>query len=191
MQNLGRDIAQHFYAMVVDKGPKDWLWRTTKESLRKEKYIQQTDKPQQVIQQIASLIAKEGTLQPGNPTARLCVLYSGKAKSLHKGSLMWRPIMVYWEPQIRKCDLLMVARAYTCFWQNLITDISNSFQVLRVKDVAAWLDWVNKSGLTAFICITKLDCKFNKVQTGWIQDHMTQSIGFLAKCKRWCVCEIS
>ena len=103
---------------------------------------------------------------------------------------MWGPIAAYPEPQIRKRDLRTAARAYTCFSKHLISEIPNIFEVLRVNDVAAWLEWVNRQNMT---CITELDCKqqFNKIQPTWIDNHMSEGIDFLAKHRRWRMTEVT
>ena len=115
-----------------------------------------------MVTETAALIKEHGWNT--NARARLCVLYIiGKAKSLQKERWLWRPIAAYPEPQIRKCDLRTAARACTYFLKHLISEIPNSFQVLCVNDVAAWLEWVNRQNM---MCITELDCKeqFNQIQ---------------------------
>ena len=45
-----------------------------------------------------------------------------------------------------------------------VTEVPNGFQVLKVSDVAAWIEWANREQMCS---ITELDCKeeFNKNQT--------------------------
>ena len=132
---------------------------------------------------IRALITEQGW--NANPRARLCVLYIiGKAKSLIKGHWLWRPIVVYPEPQIRKRGLRTAARVFTCFLKHLVQEIPNSFQVPRVNDVAALVQWANQENMC---CIVELDCKeqFNKIQPKWIGEHMSEGVAFLTKRRRW------
>ena len=82
------------------------------------------------------------------------------------------------------------ARAYTCFLKHLITEIPNRFQVLKVNDVASWMEWVNQQGMKL---VTELDCKepFNKIQPGWVDKHMSEGIPFLTKRRRWRKAEVT
>ena len=188
-------IADHLVVRIVDKGTgelwgfcRHWLWKTTEEFLRKENYIPSDATPEQVTSEIAKLVSSKGWNT--NSKARMCALYIiGKAKSLIKLQWLWRPIAAYPEPQIRKRDLRTAARAYTCFLGHLIREIPNSFQVLRIHEVADWVAWANRKGLH---CVAELDCKeqFNKVRPEWISTHLEQGIAFLSKRKRWRMKEV-
>ena len=115
---------------------KHWLWKQTEQFLVKEQYSSCTETPDKVREATAALISERGW--NANPRARMCVLYIiGNAKSLLKGQWLWRPIAAYPEPQIRKLDLRTAARAFTCFLKHLIQEVPNSFQVMRVNDVAS------------------------------------------------------
>ena len=101
MRNTVDTVSKHMYARVVDKGAGElwgfyqhWLWGKTEEFLRKEKYLTSTSTPEQVVAETTALIKEKGW--HANPRARFCVLYIiGKAKSLQKGQLLWRPIAAY------------------------------------------------------------------------------------------------
>ena len=190
------ELSEHMYVRIVDKGAgvlwafcKHWLWKQTEQFLVKEQYSTCAETPDAVRQATAALICERGW--NANPRARMCVLYIiGKAKSLLKGQWLWRPIAAYPEPQIRKLDLRTAARAFTCFLKHLIQEVPNSFQVLRVNDVASWVTWAGKQRLTH---ITELDCKeqFNKIKPSWIDEHLKEGIAFIAKRRRWRMSEVT
>ena len=103
---------------------------------------------------------------------------------------LWMPAAAFPKPQIRKRGLRTAARAYTCFLKHLITEIPNSFQALKVNEVAAWLAWVNQQNMNSD---TELDCKeqFNKILPSWVDSHMSEGIGFLTKHRRWRMAEVT
>ena len=54
----------------------------------------------------------------------------GKAKSLLKGTILWRPIAAIVQPQIQRFYLRNAARAFTLFLRLLVEEITASFLVL-------------------------------------------------------------
>ena len=189
-------VTKHLYVRVVDKGAgelwgfcKHWLWNQTEQFLRTEKYITSDATPEENMAETAELIKEWGW--NANPRARFCVLcIIGTAKSLQKGLWLWWPIAAYPEPRTRKRDLRIAARACTCFLKHLMIEIPNNFQVLKVNDVAAWLEWVNQQNMRS---VTELDYKeqFNKIQPGWVDSHMSEGIDFLTKRRRSRMTEVT
>ena len=73
--------------------------------------------------------------------------------------------------------------------QYMIQEIPNCCQCLRVNDIAKWLRFVDRLGLTV---ITELDCKeqSNKIQPQWIESHMREGSEFLTCKRRWRMGEV-
>ena len=188
-------ISEHCYVRVVDKGSgelwgfcKWWLWGVVEEFLRTEGYIPVQADADTVRQEVADLISEKGWGL--NHKGRMCILYViAKAKSLRKGTMLWRPIAAYPEPLLPKKRLRLAARAMTRFLKYIIDEIPNSFQCLRVNDVAQWLRFIDTLGLTT---VTELDCKeqFNKIKPQWIEQHMTEGAAYLTAKRRWRMGEV-
>ena len=83
---------------------------------------------------------------------------------------------------MRKRDMCTTARAFTYFLTHLIQKIRNNLRVLRVNDVAAWVQWANRENMCS---ITKLGCKegFNKIQPKRIGEHMSEGNSY--DCGGW------
>ena len=77
----------------------------------------------------------------------------------------------------------------TWFLNYTIDEIPNSFQCLRVNDVATWLRSIDTLGLTP---VTELDCKeqCNKSKPRWIEQHMTEGAAYLTAKRRWRMGEV-
>ena len=77
---------------------------------------------------------------PMNPSRCLLLLYlSGKAKSILKCRILWRPIAAVVEPQVQRFYLRTAARAFTLLLRILTEEIKALFLVLNIIGLQPWI----------------------------------------------------
>ena len=141
---VAQSLSSVAYIRIADKSSAmlfgfchQWVWDATIEFLSNEGYTHQLLTHAHRIHKALKHIVKKNSW-PANPSSVLPVLYLiGKAKSLVKCSILWRPIAAVVEPQIQRFDLRMAARAFTLL-RTLISEIPGCFLVLRISDMNDW-----------------------------------------------------
>ena len=141
---------------------RQWVWDQTIAFLEKEKYSAQSlDSTDRILSSLHRIIRQNKW--PANPSRCVPLLYLlGKAKSLLKGTILWRPIAAIVQPQIQRFYLRNAARAFTLFLRLLVEEITASFLVLRICDLQPWVHGLSDWGCTQ---IAECDCsgQFNNV----------------------------
>ena len=168
--SIHQDCRQKFRHAVRFLSPcHQWVWDATIEFLSNKGYTHQPLTHTQRIHKSLKHIVKKNSW-PANPSSLLPLLYLiGKAKSLVKCSILWRPIAAVVEPQIECFCLRMAARAFTLLLRTLISEIPGCGLVLRISDMNDWFH-----GLSEWECqvIAEAIClgQFNNIKP---QDVMT------------------
>ena len=141
---------------------RQWVWDQTAHFLLSEKYDPQplTDSTR-ISASLRRVIRKNRW--PVNTSRRLPLLYLlGKAKSLLKRHILWRPIAAIVEPQVQRFYLRTAAGAFTLLLRLLTEEITASFLVLKITDLQPWVH-----GLSDWDCevIGECDCsgQFNRI----------------------------
>ena len=122
---------------------------------------------------------------PVNSSRTLPLLYLlGKAKSLIKQCILWRPITAVVEPPIQRFFLRTAARAFTLLLNLLVQEITAPFLVLRIHDLQPWIHGLLEWGCTA---VGECDCsgQFNNVTPQSVMSDLTESVKWLATKRRW------
>ena len=96
-----------------------------------------------------------------------CSNVFGKAKSISLPCVLWHPIATISQPFISRRTLHIAAQAFTCFLRCLVEEIIASIRVLRMSDIAPWVNELSNWGVT---CTGEADCK---EQFGWIKPATT------------------
>ena len=163
---------------------RQWVWDQTIAFLEKEKYSAQSlDNADQILSSLHRIIRQNKW--PANPSRCVPLLYLlGKAKSLLKGIILWRPIAAIVQPQIQRFYLRNAARAFTLFLRLLVEEITASFLVLRICDLQPWVHGLSDWGCTQ---IAECDCsgQFNNVTPLSVMQDMSAAIKWLAAKRRW------
>ena len=163
---------------------RQWVWDQTIAFLEKEKYSAQSlDNTDQILSSLHRIIRQNKW--PANPSHCVPLLYLlGKAKSLLKGTILWRPIAAIVQPQIQRFYLRNAARAFTLFLRLLVEEITASFLVLRICDLQPWVHGLSDWGCTL---IAECDCsgQFNNVTPLSVMQDMSAAIKWLAAKRRW------
>ena len=132
-----------------------WVWDSAIEFLSNEGYTHQPLTHAKRIHKSLKHIVKRNSW-PANPSSVLPLLYLiGKAKSLVKCSILWRPIATVVESQIQRFYLRMAACTFTLLLKTLISEIPGCFLVFRISDMNDWFH-----GLSEWDCqfIAEADC---------------------------------
>ena len=179
------------YVRIADKSSAmlfgfchQWVWDSTIEFLSNEGYTHQPlTHAQRIHKALKHIVRKNGW--PANPSSVLPLLYLiGKAKSLVKCSILWRPIAAVVEPQVQRFFLRMAARAFTLLLKTLISEIPGCFLVLRISDMNDWFH-----GLSDWNCqfIAEADCsgQFNNIKPQDVMTSLSEAVTWLQKRRRW------
>ena len=163
---------------------RQWVWDQTAQFLLSEEYDPQplTDSTR-ISASLHRIIRKNRW--PVNTSRRLPLLYLlGKAKSLLKGRILWRPIAAIVEPQVQRFYLRTAARAFTLLLRLLTEEITASFLVLKITDLQPWVH-----GLSDWDCevIDECDCpgQFNRIPPSTVMKDLSESVKWLAQRRRW------
>ena len=88
------------------------MWGVLETFLRDEKYVERNQTQEDIAQAVKLLVQNHDWSV--NPQGKMAALYLiGKAKSLLKGTWLWRPIAALPQPILPKRDLKVAARATT------------------------------------------------------------------------------
>ena len=120
-----------------------------------------------------------------NSSHTLPLLYLlGKAKSLIKQCILWRPIAAVVEPQIQRFFLHTAARAFTLLLKLLVQEITASFLVLRINDLQPRIHGLPEWGSSV---VGECDClgQFNNITPQSVMSDLAESVKWLAKKRRW------
>ena len=108
----------------------------------------------------------------------------GKAKSLCLPAILWRLHATVIGPFVGRHTLRIAARAFTCFLRCLCEEITASILVLRVMDIAPWVQHLSHWDAT---CMGEADCKeqFYRIQPATIVQDLRDASQFFYQKKHW------
>ena len=191
VQNLAEQLSTVAYVRVADKSStmlfgfcRQWVWDETHRFLEGEGYESQDIHTAPGIMKALHRIIQQNKW-PVNTSRTLPLLYLlGKAKSLIKQTILWRPIAAVVEPQMQRFFLRTAARAFTLLLKLLVQEITASFLVLRITDLQPWVHGLPDWGCTV---IGECDCsgQFNHVTPQSVMSDLTASVKWLSKKRRW------
>ena len=174
------------YVRIVDKHPsavwafcRQWAWDQRRKFAHEEGY-NAVDSP---LQQVCSRLQMHVTQHQWNPRAhpRVALMYLlGKAKSLRLPAILWRPIAAVSCPFVSRHALRI---AFTCFLRCFTEEITASILVLRVMDIAPWVQHLSDWGATF---MGEADCKeqFNRIEPATTVQELRDASQFLYHRKR-------
>ena len=172
------------HLLPIAGGGGGWLWDQTEQFLVREKYHSRSlDAAAHIQQSVRHIILKNQW--PINPSRSLPLLYLlGKAKSLLKGYILWRPIAAIVEPQVQCFRLRTAARAFTHLRRLVVEEIKASFLVLNITRLQPWIH-----GSSDWDCevLGECDCsgQFNNISPTTVIQDPTESVSWLAQRCRW------
>ena len=188
VQCIAENLRQVAYIRVADKGAtvlfafcRQWVWDLIAAI---ENYVPQPlDDTQRIMRSLQDIIRKNQW--PMNTSRTVPLLYLlGKAKSMLKGMILWRPIAAIAKTQLQRFYLRTAARAFTLFLRLLVEEITASFLVLKIVDLQPWV-----GGLCDWECsvIGEADCsgQFNNIHPLSVMKDFREAIKWLAQRKRW------
>ena len=119
---------------------------------------------------------------PINSSRGLPLLYLiGKAKSLLKCTILWRPIVAIVEPQVQRFYLRTAARAFTLILRLLVGEIKASFLVLNISSLQPWV-----RGLPDWGCTVIGECycsgQFNNINPTTVMRDLAESAWLAKRC---------
>ena len=163
---------------------RQWVWDQTEACLHKEKYTAQDLDHKSRIQAALYTIMRRSNW-PINSSCGLPLLYLiGKAKSLLKCTILWRPIAAIVEPQVQRFHLRTAARAFTLLLRLLVEEIKASFLVLNISSLQPWVH-----GLPDWSCTVIGECdysgQFNNINPTTVMRDLAESTAWLAKHRWW------
>ena len=142
VQNIARNLNSIATVRIADKSStmlfafcRQWLWDQTIQFLTDEEYTSRPTSDNGQIQTALHTIMRKNKW-PVNTDRTLPLLYlPGKAKSLTKQCILWRPIAAIVEPQVQRFYLRTAARAFTLLLRLLVSEILGVFLVLKISDL--------------------------------------------------------
>ena len=192
---LADQVTKHFYVRIVDKGVgvmwgfcRHWVWGVLQKFLADEGYTPAPGDPSSTVSAIRSDIMRRGWEM--NEAGQLAILYLiGKAKSLTKGTWLWRGITALPHPFLPKRNLKVAARAKTTFLRCLSDELPCPFLAHSINDVSSWFHDLDSLGCRY---ISEVDCKdqFNNIKPEDVISHLTSACEWLVKKKRWRMSEV-
>ena len=191
VQNIARPLCPVASIRVADKGGtmlfafcREWHWDQTEQFLVSENYDAQHLQENTRIQQSVRHVMHKNKW-PINPSRSLPLLYLiGKAKSLLKCGILWRPIAAVVEPQVQRFYLRTAARAFTLLLRILIEEIKASFLVLNIPGLQPWIHSLPDWGCEV---IGECDCsgQFNNIKPTTVMQDLSESVAWLAQRRSW------
>ena len=191
VQNIARNLGSIATVRIADKSStmlfafcRQWLWDQTVQFLTGEEYTSRPTSDNGQIQTALQTIMRKNKW-PVNKARTLPLLYLlGKAKSLTKQCILWRPIAAIVEPQVQRFYLRTAARAFTLLLRLLVSEILGAFLVLKISDLGTWIHGLSDWQCTA---IGEADCsgQFNNITPLSVVKDLRESVQWLAKRRRW------
>ena len=123
-------------------------------------HLQENTRIQQSVRHV--MPQKKWSINPSRPLPLLYLL--GKAKSLLKCCILWRPIAAVVEPQLQRFYLRTAARAFSLLPEILTEETKASFLVLNVPGLQPWIHSLPDSGCEV---VGECDCsgQFNNMKS--------------------------
>ena len=161
VQNIARNLSSIATVRIADKSStmlfaycRQWLWDQTVQFLTDEEYTSPTSDNGQIPTALHAIMRKNKW--PVNKARTHPLLYLlGKAKSLTKQCILWRPIAAIVEPQVQRFYLRTAARAFTLLLRLLVSEIPGAVVVLKISDLQPWIHGLSDWQCTA---IGEADC---------------------------------
>ena len=188
--NLVSELCSVAYVRIVDKHNsaiwafcKQWAWDQHVQFVVQERYKPVNTPLQDVGRGLKHRVAQSCWKLGVRPRVALMYLL-GNAKSLQLPNILWRPIAAVSRPFVSRHTLRIAARAFTCFLRCLCEEITAAILVLRVTDIAPWVQQLGSWGAT---CIGEADCKeqFNRIRPNTTVRELRAASQILHQRRRW------